>query len=229
MNQIINQFYGNRVSAEDGDIGKIEDFYFDDNAWVVRYLVVETGSWLTGRQVLLSPHAFEPGDPTLKGWRVHLTRKQIEDSPTLASHVPVSRQYETSYYRYYGWPGYWESGDVWGSHSVPLTVPESGPGASSHHGHNQSKDVHLRSTQAISGYHLHAVDGAIGRVTGFRMDPLKWTIQAIMADTDHWNSGKTVFVPTRHILGISYNERTVAIDLTKAKIELTPADETVTR
>jgi len=205
MNQIINQFYGNRLSAEDGDIGKIEDFYFDDNAWVVRYLVVETGSWLTGRQVLLSPHAFEPGDPTLKGWRVHLTRKQIEDSPTLASYVPVSRQYETSYYRYYGWPGYWESGDVWGSHSVPLTVPESGPGASSHHGHNQSKDVHLRSTQAISRYHLH------------------------MADTDHWNSGKTVFVPTRHILGISYNERTVAIDLTKAKIELTPADETVTR
>ena len=41
------------ISATDGEIGHLKDFYFDDDAWVVRYLVVDAGSWLSSRKVLI--------------------------------------------------------------------------------------------------------------------------------------------------------------------------------
>jgi hypothetical protein len=114
MLQSIKQLYGNKLGATDGDIGHLKDFYFDDQNWVVRYAVAETGNWLTGRQVLLSPHAFRIVHPVEKVMPVNLTRKQIEGSPAIETHKPVSRQYEEEYHRYYGWPFYWEGDGLWG-------------------------------------------------------------------------------------------------------------------
>jgi hypothetical protein len=102
MLQNIQQLYGNKLGASDGEIGHVKDFYFDDLNWVVRYVVVDTGDWLPGRQVLISPHAFGGLRQADKVLRLNLSRKQIEDSPSIASHQPVSRQYEEVYYRYYG-------------------------------------------------------------------------------------------------------------------------------
>src|SRR5579862_6064857 len=103
MIQSIKQLYGAKLGAVDGEIGHVKDFYFDDQNWTIRYLVADTGSWLSGRQVLISPHALGRLDQGEKILRVNLTRKQIEDSPSIASHKPVSRQYEEEYYQYYGW------------------------------------------------------------------------------------------------------------------------------
>jgi hypothetical protein len=50
--------YGRTLSATDGEIGHVQDFYFDDQTWAARYLVVDTGTWLTGRKVLLPSDAF---------------------------------------------------------------------------------------------------------------------------------------------------------------------------
>ena len=102
------ELYGDKLAALDGDIGRVKDFYFDDENWVIRYLVADTGSWLTGRLVLLSPHAFGKLDQHEKTLHVKLRRQQIQDSPSIDLHKPVSRQYETEYYGYYGWPTYWE-------------------------------------------------------------------------------------------------------------------------
>src|SRR5471030_1507495 len=101
---------GHRLAATDGDIGHIKDFYFDDNTWAVRYLVVDAGSWLVGRQVLLSPFAFGRFDLVAKVLPVCLTKQQIENSTPIDTHRPVSRQYEENYYGYYGWPAYWQGG-----------------------------------------------------------------------------------------------------------------------
>src|SRR5208283_2833644 len=120
MLRSIQQIYGDKLGASDGEIGHVKDFYFDDESWVVRYLVADTGSWLTGRQVLISPHAFGGLDPAEKVLRVYLSRKQIEDSPSIESHKPVSRQYEEDYYRYYGWPFYWRGDALWGMGGVPV-------------------------------------------------------------------------------------------------------------
>jgi len=100
MLQSIKHLYGNKLGASDGDIGQVKDFYFDDQSWTVRYVVANTGNWLSGSQVLLSPHAFGGSSPAGHAIRVNLTRKQIEDSPLMETHKPVSRQYEEEYHRY---------------------------------------------------------------------------------------------------------------------------------
>jgi PRC-barrel domain len=59
----IKDIYGTKLTATDGEIGHVKDFYFDDKSWAVRYLVVDTGSWLPGRLVLLAPQAFDGFGP----------------------------------------------------------------------------------------------------------------------------------------------------------------------
>ena len=120
MLRSIKQLYGNRLGASDGEIGHVKDFYFDDQNWAIRYLVADTGTWLPGRMVLLSPHSLGTLDQPEKILRVNLTRKQIEDSPAIETHKPVSRQFEEKYYRYYRWPFYWQGHGLWGQTSVPL-------------------------------------------------------------------------------------------------------------
>ncbi|MEO7101148.1 MAG: PRC-barrel domain-containing protein, partial [Luteolibacter sp.] len=122
MQQNLKHLYGHKLAASDGDIGQVHDFYFDDKTWMVRYLVADTGSWLSGRQVLLSPHAFGHWDRTGKFLAINLTRKQIENSPSIELHKPVSRQYEIDYYQYYGWPVYWDGGGMWGLGGYPVAI-----------------------------------------------------------------------------------------------------------
>src|SRR5665213_770601 len=100
MLQNIKSLYGCKLAALDGDIGQVKDFYFDDHAWLVRYLVADTESWLRGQQVLLTPHTFGHLDLKGKALSINLTQKRIENSPSIELHKPVSRQYEIEYYRY---------------------------------------------------------------------------------------------------------------------------------
>ena len=155
MLQSIKQFYGHQLAASDGEVGQVKDFYFDAQSWVVRYVVVDTGSWLPGRQVLLSPHAFGSLPPSGKLLPVNKTRKQIEGSPSIESHKPVSRQYEEEYHRYYGWPFYWEGDGLWGRNEFPIlstppkTIPPQEPVAPNRK--QETADAHLRSAQAVNG------------------------------------------------------------------------------
>ena len=95
----IQQRYGEKLRATDGEIGHVRDFYFDDKTWTIRYLVADTGGWLTDRQVLISPHALGHLYPQGKVLLVNLTREQIEKSPSIDEHKPVSRQHEEEYHR----------------------------------------------------------------------------------------------------------------------------------
>ena len=90
----VKTLHGYRILGQGGEIGKVVEFYFDDHYWTVRYLVAETGNWLTGRKVLLSPYAVIDVNRAEKYITVNLTKQQIEDSPALETHRPVSRQYE---------------------------------------------------------------------------------------------------------------------------------------
>lgn len=225
MLQNIKQFYGGKLGASDGDIGHIKDFYFDDKTWVIRYLVVDTGSWLTGREILLSPHSFGQWDAEKKTLGVNLTRKQIEKSPSPDLHRPVSRQYEIEFYHYYGWPTYWEGADIWGMGALPLAVspaqipPE--PGTK----HQHRDDKHLRSTHAVKGHTIHATDGDLGHVTGFRVDDKQWTIHDLVVESGHWFSGKEIMIPVSKIEKISYEDFKVTVKLTQADIRQTAENE----
>ena len=227
MLQSIKQLHGNKLGASDGDIGHVKDFYFDDQNWAVRYLVADTGSWLPGRQVLLSPHAIGSLHQAGKVLRVKLTRKKIEDSPAIESHKPVSRQHEEEYHRYYGWPAYWLGDGMWGmgGASVLETPPKTLPGESTAANGSQPKraDAHLRSTQAVSGYHVQATDGIIGHVCDFMMDDKSWAIGQLVVKIGHRFTGNEVLIPVSKVDRISYDDSTVFVKLTKEAVEKSPA------
>ena len=225
MIRSLKQLYGNHLGASDGQLGAVKDFYFDDRRWAVRYLVAETGSWLSGRQVLLSPHAlgniYQPGKLLL----VNLTRQQIQDSPGLQTHQPVSRQLEESYYQYYGWPNYWVGDGLWGTTGFPTVVnpfPRQEPAAIAGGPHPHSAAAHLRSTQAVAGYQIRATDGLTGHVTDFLMDDKSWTIQQLVVQIGHRLSGREIQIPTTQVDRISYEESTVFVNLTVAELAALP-------
>jgi len=225
--QSIKELYGNKLGASDGDIGHVKDFYFDDQNWVIRYLVADTGSWLPGRQVLISPYSFGPFEHTGNVLRVNLTRKQIEDSPSIDLHKPVSRKYEEEYYQYYGWPFYWQGAGVWGMSGFPVleTVTRPFPGQSGEPTEPTppSTDSHLRSTQAVSGYQLQTGDAMIGHVRDFMMDPYNWAIRQLVIKTGHRLSGKDVVIEIKNVQRISYDESTIFTDLPEGAAKQSPA------
>jgi len=45
------------IEAQDGRIGIVDDFLFDDETWRVHWLVVDTGTWLADRKVPVRPSA----------------------------------------------------------------------------------------------------------------------------------------------------------------------------
>lgn len=226
MLRSIKQLLGDRLGASDGDIGQVKDFYFDDQNWVVRYLVADTGSWLPGRQVLLSPHAIGSLHQAGKVLRVNLTRKKIENSPAIESHKPVTRQHEEEYHRHYGWPAYWLGDGMWGMSGVSILESPAKPlpGAPVAVNGPQPKraDAHLRSTQAVSGYHLQTSDGIIGHVCDFLMDGQSWAICQLVIKTGHRFTGKEVQLPVSKVERISYDDSTVFVNLTKEAVEKGP-------
>ena len=227
MLRSIKQLYGDRLGALDGPIGHVKDFYFDDRSWVVRYLIADTGNWLPGRQVLISPHTL--GNPYLTGRHlsVNLTRKQIEDSPAIESHTPISRQYEEDYYRHYGWPHYWQGDGLWGMSGLPvfgsLAIPMPGERIPAIESKRESADAHLRSTQAVNGYHFQASDGIAGFICDFMMDETSWAIGQVVIKTGHRFTGKEVQIPSNEISRISYEGSSVYADMTKSEVEQKPA------
>jgi uncharacterized protein YrrD len=200
-------------------IGKVKDIYFDDRHWTVRYLVASTGTWLTGRQVLLSPYALVTVNDHEKNIVANLTKKQIEDSPSLNSDKPVSRQFEESYYGYYGWPIYWGGPYNWGNypyiehnHEKRDAFPKS----------EKKYDHHLRSSHEVTGYNIEAKDGEIGHVEDFIVDDDGWTIRYLIVNTSNWWAGKKVLISPLWIKRVSWSERTVSVDLTRETIKLSP-------
>jgi hypothetical protein len=152
---------GYKLNSLDGEIGRVKEFYFDDRHWAVRYLVADTGNWLTGLRVLISPYALTAVNKEEQHIAVDLTKKQIEESPSLYSDKPVSRQFEIFYNGYYGYPLYWTGEYMWGFN--PYIVRDSEKWAAVTQG-EKVWDSHLRSTHDVSNHNIMAVDGEIGHV-----------------------------------------------------------------
>ena len=206
---------GYKLGARDGEIGKVKEFYFDDQTWTVRYLVADTGNWLIDRQVLISPYALKPAIQTTQIIPVDLTMKQIEDSPPLEAHKPVSRRYELQYYPYYGWPAYWDGADS----SYPADAQGGLSGAVIH---SETNDPHLRSTKDVTGNTIEAKDGEIGHVEDFVVDDETWTIRYLIVGTRNWWPGKKVLISTRWIDRFGWAESKVFVDLNRETIKLGP-------
>ena len=210
---------GYKLHSLDGDIGSTKEFYFDDRYWTIRYLVANTGNWLTGRKVLISPYSLNEVSPTAKEISVQLTKNQIEGSPSIDSDEPVSRQFEDSYYGYYDYPYYWGGPYMWGYYPYPKR-DRSKWGGNAKNG--SEWDSHLRSTHEVTGYHLLARDGEIGHIEDFVIDDETWAIRyLIVATTDFW-PGKKVLISPQWIEKVSWEASKVVIDLSREMIKGAP-------
>ena len=213
---------GYKLHSLDGEIGKIKEFYFDDHYWTIRYLVADTGNWLTGTQVLISPYALAAVNKKEQYISIDLTKKQIEDSPSLNTDKPVSRQFEESYYEYYGWPLYWGGPFMWGYYpSYPYIERDREKWREPTQGEN-AWDPHLRSTQDVSGHHIQATAGYIGHVEDFIIDDETWAIRYLIVATQNWWPGKKVLVSPQWIERVSWSESTVFVNLTRDAIRQSP-------
>jgi uncharacterized protein YrrD len=200
----LRQLYGKKLGASDGDIGHVRDFYFNDQQWAIRYVVADTGSWLSGRLVLISPDAFgnlhQNGDSLF----VNLTRQQIENSPAIESHKPVSLQYQA----------YWDGVETWSERGFPEAPPPPRLMPSK----QTSDDLHLQSTQALSGYPIQTSEEAIGHVIDFIIDDKSRAICHLVVETGHWYSRKEIVISPKHIDRISYEESKVFVNVSKEAI-----------
>lgn len=210
---------GYKLDGIDGEIGKVEEFYFDDQHWTIRYLVANTGDWLTGRLVLISPYALVAVNNERQNVVISLTKKQVEESPSLDSDKPVSRQFEDEYYGYYGWPNYWGGSLVWGAYPFIArdheNIPESDEDA-------KKGDPHLRSTREVTGYHIQAIDGEIGHVEDFIIDDETWAIRYLIVNTQNWWPGKKILISPKWIGSVGWSDSKVFVKLLRETIRNSP-------
>lgn len=233
----ISHVRGFTLRARDGDIGRSRDFYFDDQKWVIRYLVAETGKWLPLRKVLISPHSIKAIREEEKFIQVDLTKDQIEKSPSIDHDKPVSRQYETEFNAYYSYPYYWQGVGLWGPLPRPfsglgeLEYPAGGPvptyidpktdtlqPAATEH----IPDPHLRSAGEVTGYHIHVTDGEIGHIEDFILNDEFWAIDYLVIDTRNWWPGKKVLLPPCMVEAVDWERSRIDVPVDRATIKAAP-------
>lgn len=238
MLRSVKDLEGFAIGATDGAIGHVRDLYLDDAWWIVRYLVVDTGTWLRGRRVLISPIAVV--DP---GWKasmfaVSITREQVRASPDVDTDMPVSRQHELQHLDHYGYPNYWSGGGPWGAGMYPnaLLPGYEGFGSSqaaradaeiayarAEAARHRNNDPHLRSCNAMTGYQVHAPDGDIGHVRDVLVDDETWAVRYFVVDTGHWWLGHNVLIAPQWIDKVSWRDTKVYVRMTRQAVKDSPA------
>ena len=218
----LEKLIGLSIGASDGTLGKIQDVYFDDHRWAVRYLVVETGDWLTGRKVLISPISVESIDWIQKVVRVRLNKQQVKGSPQIDTEMPVSRQHEVSLLDYYGFPDYWTGSLLWGATPYPVRpsyelVENRSPSTAP-----VPNDLYLRSLNEVKDYPLEATDAAIGTLEDFVVDNGSWALRYVVADTREWLIGKHLVIPTLWVRKLEWKARTFFVDMPHAMVMKAP-------
>jgi hypothetical protein len=224
MLRSMKSLQGHRLHATDGTLGTVDEFYFDDDKWVVRYLVADTGRWLPGRLVLISPQSLGRPNWATRELPVSLTKEQVEKSPSIETDKPVHRQHERDLHAYFGWVPYWY--DV-----APVALPgtigppgrkTSAASAAAKTATAEENDAHLRSSREVVGYHVQATDGAIGHVDDFIVDNDDWSIRYLVVDTKNWLPAKKVIVSPAWVNRVDWAEHVVRVDLSRAQVEGSP-------
>ena len=226
---MLSNFGGALISAIDGQIGHIKTALFDDESWTIRYIVVDTGNWLSKHEVLISPYSIKQPLIIDKNIEIKLTRLQLKNSPDVDTHQPVSRQHERQFLTYYSFPTYWGGGDRWGEGSYPLMsierplLDEIAGDKMEEREKFESEDIHLRSCAEIIGYDLQTSDDSIGHIKDFIFDEASWAIRYLIIDTRNWlPGGRKVLIATHWIENIDWSTRNVYVKLTKEQVKNSP-------
>jgi hypothetical protein len=233
----VKELKGYAIGATDGPVGHVKDLYFDDEWWIIRYLVVDTGAWLSSREVLVSPISIGDANWATKTLSASISKEQVRNSPDIDTDKPVSRQNEVEYLGYYGYPNYWGGGGLWGAGMYPnmLLPGYSGYGSSgimrseaenayrrAEAARHENDDPHLRSCKAVVGYHVHATDGDIGHVEGMLVDDETWAVRYVIVDTSNWWLGHKVLIAPQWISEVGWADSKVYAQLTRQAVKDAP-------
>ncbi len=221
MKRSVKSLVGYSIGASNGELGKVKEFFFDDKTWTIRYLIVETGTWLNGRKVLISPEAVLMPDWENEIFPVNLTEEQVKNSPEIDTEKPVSRQQELELYEYYPWTNYW--GDVSTGIGMPAPMyPIMHSGEDIRDDKKSEGDPHLRSTKNVTGYSVNATDGDIGNVEDFLIDDINWKLDFVIIDTGKWLPGKKVLISPKWIKEIKWDTSTVIVNASVENVKNSP-------
>ncbi len=225
MKRSITSLIGYSIKAIDGEIGKIKEFFFDDETWTVRFLIVKTGNWLTGHRVFISPEALMASDWDNENFKVNLTREQIRNSPLIDTAKPFSRQQEIKIFDYYKLNSYGNRGII--VREMQKTVKNGSAkeelfsATLKSYGNNL-----LHSTRKMTGYAINAVDGAIGQINDFIFNDRNWKLDFMVVDNVDWNPGEKVIISPKRIKEIKWESSAVTVntmvDLVKDSPEYDP-------
>lgn len=213
-----------RLHATDGDIGHLEQFYFDDRDWTINYFVLDIGSWLHGKKVLMSPIAITEVDNTTRTINASFTKQQVQESADVNTHKPVGLQQPHDYYLYFGWPHYVGLNALKESRIRSISGEEYQPERveMSEHSFEPSYEEHLRSSKVVSRYNIMAVDGEIGQIEDGVVDDQTWTIRYLVVAVRNWWSATKILLPTDCILWMSWAESNAYVSLTRKRIATAP-------
>jgi len=219
-------------ASDDDDMGSVHDFYLDAAEWTIRYLVVDVGSWLFGRRVLLSPESVQTPQWENKVLPVNLTKQQVKESPNVDFAKPIPRQYEAELHEHYGLPAYWGSAQVPyiggvgpGLGLAPVPEPTSAAHLPSEvaEAMQQSDTPHLYNVRAVIGYRIEATDGGIGHVADLFIDEETWDIRYLLIDTGNWLPGKQVLISPRWVESTGWAGSSIYVNVTQDQVKNSPA------
>lgn len=236
MLQKATELVGVTVTAMDGEVGTVDDLYFDDERWGLRYLVVKTGGWFSQRKVLVSPYALR-SDSSRDQLKVDLTREQVRDAPDIDTEQPVSRRQEIAHARHFQHPIYWTGPYLWGPVGEPAIVTTGQSALDPRERLDQLADrmeteaalaraeqeaidqCHLRSCREVCRYEACAVDDRAGQIEDLLIDDHNWQVQRIVIDTTRWMPGGKVSIATSHVRHIDWDTKSVALDMDRKAVQ----------
>lgn len=215
---------GNSIKTADSPIGLVDDLYFDDERWTVRYLICNTGDWFSGRRILISPISIIGADADQRVIHVNLAPDLIKSSPDISLIRPVSRRIETEFSKHFNLPIYWGGEGVWGSVVNPQLLVKSSIKREQVEKilSEKSDEAHLRSINEVIGYHIQATDGYIGHIEDFLIDSESWQITRVIVDTKNWLPGKKVMIPPSEIEKINWLDSQISVKMTKETLKKSP-------
>jgi hypothetical protein len=211
-----------QLEAADGPIGHVHDFYFDDEHWALRYLVVDTGEWLPGRTVLVSPMAVTAVNWKRRSIVAKLTKDQIRNGPAVDTTEPISRKYEAAFNAYYGYPYYWPGPGVWTGAAYPAELARDAARRVRPDELEDPESSHLRSANEVNGYHIQALDKEVGHVEDFVLDDETWVIRYLVIDTSNWLGGRLVLIAPEWIDRIIWHLSKVHVSVTSGDVKASP-------
>ena len=229
MLEAISALKGYAIEASDGAMGSVGDFLFDDRTWKMRWLVIDTGTWLTERKVLVHPSAVKQAEHQRRAFAVKLTKAQVEGSPSILQDQPVSAQMERRLYDYYGWDPLWSDGyrggrerDRGALFGAALFRLRFCAQARRRRLRSACGDPHLRSVAEVTGYHIHAADGEIGHLKNFLIHSASWGVAYMIVDTRNWWPGKRVLMSPHAVKKIDWSEHQIHLNVTRDKVKASP-------